>query len=255
MNRTGLHRNELDYCAKLLLKNPEHIEFTGFATHFAGAESVANYLRIKKQFRLYEKALKRLESKGLKPMLRHTACSAASLSYPKTRMDMIRLGIVQYGFWPSMETRIRWMTKNNMHESPLQRMISWKSRIMSIKQVKTGEFVGYGTTFLAQKDTLIAAVPVGYSHGYSRSLSNQGRVLVCGKRTAVIGTVNMNAMVIDITDIPEASIGEEVILIGEVDDVEVSVASFSELSNQLNYELLTRLPNDIPRRILSQKED
>jgi len=96
----------------------------------------------------------------------------------------------------------------------------------------------------------IATVPVGYSHGYSRSLSNQGRVLVNGERVSVVGIVNMNMMVLDITDIPDTKKGDEVVLIGDQGDYSISVSSFSELSDQLNYELLTRLPHNIPRKVI-----
>ena len=94
---------------------------------------------------------------------------------------------------------------------------------------------------------IVAAVPVGYAHGYSRALSNQGRVLVNGRRVGVIGIVNMNMLMMDITDVPDVEVGDEVILIGVDEGVEVTVSSFGELSNQLNYELLTRLPMNIPR--------
>ena len=121
---------------------------------------------------------------------------------------------------------------------------------MATKDVKQGSFVGYGNSYLATTDMKIAIVPIGYSHGYSRVLSNQGRVLINGFRVSVIGTVNMNALAIDVTEVPNVEKGNEVILIGEKGDLEVSVASFSELTNQLNYELLTRLPQDIPRKIV-----
>ena len=121
--------------------------------------------------------------------------------------------------------------------------------MISTKKVRTGEFIGYGTSYLAQQNMTIATVPVGYSHGYSRVLSNQGRVLIGGKRVGVIGMVNMNMMMVDITDLSEIEAGDEVVLIGADGDKMISVASFGELSNQLNYELLTRLPHDIPRII------
>ena len=96
----------------------------------------------------------------------------------------------------------------------------------------------------------IAIVPVGYAHGYSRSLSNMGRVLIRGERMAVVGVVNMNLMIIDLEKNTSVQIGDEVILIGKQGDQEITVASFGEMSNQLNYELLTRLPMNIPRKIV-----
>ena len=115
--------------------------------------------------------------------------------------------------------------------------------------VKPGEFIGYGTSYMAENDTKIAIVPIGYAHGYSRSLSNQGRVLINGQRMGIIGMVNMNMLIVDVTNIPESEAGDEVVLIGKQGNLEISVSSFGELSAQLNYELLTRLPHDIPRII------
>jgi alanine racemase len=96
----------------------------------------------------------------------------------------------------------------------------------------------------------IATIPVGYSHGFSRRLSNQGRVLIHGNRVGVIGIVNMNLITVDITDLPETQKGDEAVLIGTQGDLSISVASFSELSNQLDYELLTRLNRSIPRMVV-----
>ncbi|MFT4668067.1 MAG: alanine racemase, partial [Gammaproteobacteria bacterium] len=96
----------------------------------------------------------------------------------------------------------------------------------------------------------IATVPVGYSHGFSRALSNQGRVLIHGKRVSVVGTVNMNMMCIDVTNLEGIEKGDEVVIIGEQGDLEITVASFSDFTNQLNYELLTRLPSNIPRKVI-----
>ena len=121
---------------------------------------------------------------------------------------------------------------------------------MSVKNVKQGEYVGYGTSFLATSDLKVASVPVGYSHGFSRSLSNQGRALVRGQRVSVIGIVNMNVMMLDVSQLDHVEKGDEVVLIGKQGDMSISVSSFSDYSDQLNYELLTRLPHDIPRFIV-----
>lgn len=121
---------------------------------------------------------------------------------------------------------------------------------MSTKSVKTGEFIGYGTSYLAQHDMKIATIPVGYAHGFSRSLSNHGRVLINGHRISVIGIVNMNLITVDISIIPETRKGDEAVLIGNQGDLSISVASFSEMSNQPDYELLTRLDHRIPRLVV-----
>lgn len=250
LNRTGFNKQQLKHVINYLHQHPEYFEVEGLCTHYAGAESVANHLRVTNQIKKFNQFDRFIKSKGIVPKLRHTACSAAAVSYPKSRMDMVRIGILQYGYWPSRETFI-FHLKNTMERTdPMQRLITWRSTVMDVKEVNTGEFVGYGTTFLAPENMKIATVPVGYSHGYSRSLSNQGRVLIRGKRLAVIGIVNMNLMIVDISECSEVEKGDEVVLIGNQGENEVTVSSFGELSNQLNYELLSRLPHDIPRNIV-----
>ena len=249
MNRTGYTKEELEYSLEVILQNLAYVEVKGLCTHFAGAESISNHIRVQNQKKVYKKAIKWLQSKNVPVQSYHSTCSAASIRMPEMRMDLVRVGILQYGFWPSKEIFIEHVIKKNQFEDPLKRLITWKSVVMSTKNVKTGEFVGYGNSFLAQTDMKIATVPIGYSHGYARSLSNMGRVLVQGHRVAVVGLINMNALVLDITEVPHVSKGAEVVLIGKQGDLDISVSSFSELSDQLNYELLTRLPADIPRII------
>ncbi|MBI1223418.1 MAG: alanine racemase [Bacteroidetes bacterium] len=250
MNRTGVNVPDLDPYLELIKANPAHLHFAGLCTHFAGAESITNYYRIKQQQKQFEKAQNKVSLYGLSPERNHVACSAAALRYPKSQLDMVRLGIIQYGFFPTNEVLIEYLAKRKVSNNPLKRLISWKSRVMDVKDVKTGEFIGYGTSYLAGHPMKIAIVPIGYGQGFSRSLSNQGRVLIRGQRVPVIGTVNMNMLTIDITRLGGVELGDEVVLIGKQGDLEISVASFGELSDQLNYELLTRLPMDIPRLIV-----
>ncbi len=249
MNRTGFNSNELKWLQDFLIKHSDFIEFKGLCTHFAGAESITNYFRIKKQIDRYDEIYKQFCTKNLKPKQRHAACSAAAMMYPETQMDMVRIGIMQYGFWPSPEVLVNFYNTKRKNENPLKRVISWKTEVMSVKKVKRGEFVGYGTSFMADANMKIACVPVGYAHGYGRSLSNVGRVLINGERCVVIGTINMNMMVIDVTLLEKIKRGDEVVLIGDQADKQLSVSSFSDYSNLLNYELLTRLSADIPRII------
>ncbi len=248
MNRTGFEKSELDWVAEKLEEHPEHIHFRGLCTHYAGAESIANYLRVQRQMRRYREGLNYFESRGLSPEVRHTCCSAAMMMFPRNRYDLVRVGIMQYGFWPSAETFVKYVMGRKNRKDPLKRVISWKSHVMSIKEVSPGEFIGYGQSYQARENMRTAVIPVGYSHGYSRELSNQGRVLIRGQRVGVVGIVNMNMLLVDITEIPETEVGDEVVLIGYQGDMEITVASFGELTNQLNYELLTRLPHHLPRK-------
>ncbi|MEP1032564.1 alanine racemase [Ekhidna sp.] len=249
MNRTGFDHDEVLRLIPMLIEHEQSIEIEGICTHFAGAESIANYYRVQEQKIKFVELKQLLEKSGVKAKMEHTCCSAASIRFPEMHGDMVRIGILQYGFWPSTEILIEHLKSREDKSEPLRRLISWKSTIMSVKQIEMGEFVGYGTTFLAQRDMKIAIVPIGYSHGFSRSLSNTGRVSINGVRTSVLGMVNMNNMAVDVSEIEHAKKGDVVTLIGRDGDVEISVASFGELSDQLNYELLTRLPAKIPRLI------
>jgi alanine racemase len=250
MNRTGFSSRSLPTVWRYIKQHHAHLNLQGLCTHFAGAESIANYHRIKKQEGVFKRAGKRMTDLGLKADLQHTACSAAMLRYPKTTMDMVRIGILQYGFFPSQETLMHYLIRKKQQEFPLQRVLSWKSQVMSIKTVKAGEFIGYGTSYLSNSEMTIATVPVGYSQGFGRSLSNRGRVLIHGQRVGVIGTVNMNMMSVDVSHLDNVQKGDEVVIIGQQGDLEISVSSFSDVSNLINYELLTRIPSFIPRMVV-----
>lgn len=248
--RTGFEYSKLPQLIGFLRENQQWISLEGVCTHYAGAESISNYFRVKNQIALYQKFIQYFQQQGIAVGLRHTACSAAALTYPETIMDMVRFGIAQYGFWPSAETEVFWFREKPLQDNNLQRAISWKTRIMVLKEVDAGNFVGYGTSYLANKKIKIAIIPVGYANGFSRDLSNTGRVLIGGRRVPVIGIVTMNTMTVNVSDVPEVKVGDEVVLIGKQNDLEISVASFSEMSNELNYQLLTRLPADIPRVVV-----
>ncbi|MGK7397161.1 MAG: alanine racemase [Candidatus Cyclobacteriaceae bacterium M3_2C_046] len=251
MNRLGFNDKDLPILFDTLKKNQDYLQLEGLCTHYAGAESIANFLRIRQQIEKFEYLCHLFNENDLPPRIRHSACSAATISFPETHMDMVRIGILLYGFWPSPESHIYFFKdKQKNGKDPLKRIISWKSKIMSVKQVNKGEFIGYGTSYLAAKNMTIGVVPVGYAYGYSRNLSNLGRVLIHGKRTGVLGLVNMNLMIVDLSDIKNVSKGDEVVLIGKQKHQNISVASFSEMSHQLNYEMLTRLPTHIPRIII-----
>jgi alanine racemase len=254
MNRLGLERNQFKEAVSIIEKNSKHLQMDGICTHFAGAESVGNYVRIKEQIENFKEYSAWFEDQGIEVKHRHTACSASALNYPETIMDMVRFGIAQYGFWPNRETYMNFVKKypdiNKEHKDPLERVLSWKSHVMSTKQVPAGEFVGYGNTYLTGRDETIASVPIGYSHGFGRNLTNVGIVLVNGKRAPVAGLVNMNLLTIDVTDIPDVKKGDEVVIIGHQGDQEMTVSSFSEMRNNMNYEVLVQIPSRIPRSIV-----
>lgn len=249
LNRTGFLQSDLNQLFDILNQNLNTIQIQGVCSHLAGAESHSNDERIRKQIENFKNSCNLFDANPVVYKNTHLACSAAIINYPQTIFNMVRVGIMQYGFWPSNEARIAYLTKTKSKIDPLSRIISWKSKVMSLKTVNKGDYIGYGNSSFTEIKTKIAIIPVGYSNGYSRTMSNQGRVLVKGLRANVLGIVNMNMISVDVTHITDVEKGDEVVLVGQQGDRTISVASFSDLSDQLNYELLTRLPDDIPRII------
>lgn len=246
MHRHGFEEENWDDLIDLLHHNKAYYNLKGICSHFAGAESSANFKRIEGQQKVFHKGVEKFKQAHLHPERLHIASSAGVIAYPDYTLDMVRIGVLLYGLWPSKESQLthRYKHKSNL---TLKSVLSWYSFIMEIKHADPGEYIGYGNTYLAERHIAIASVPVGYGYGFSRVLSNTGRVLVHGKRLPVIGLVSMNMFLINITDV-DVKIGDRVTLIGKDGEQEIKVSYFGNLSNQLNYELLTRLDKDIPRR-------
>lgn len=257
LNRTGMTNALLSQAVEIINKNPDRIRLEGVCTHLAGAESIANYKRILDQLDSFREQCRELQELGLDIGLRHTAASAATLTYPQSRMDMVRVGIAQYGFWPTNETKMQFILEHQKgspekrFSDPLKRVLTWKSHIMNLKKVQPGEFVGYGTSYQTMKRQTVAAVPIGYFHGFRRSLSNLGRVLINGHRVSVIGNVNMNMLMVNVTELKNPQVGDEVVIIGKQQRSQITISSFSDMSNLLNYEALVRLPQEIPRVVVA----
>ena len=249
MNRTGFPQKEIAAAFKKIEANLNHIEVKGICSHFAGAESIANYKRVKDQHTRFKRYQKKLKEYPWLQAKNHIASSSAAVRYANTQMDLVRIGILQFGFFPTQEIFVHYSSKIKASKNPLQRILSWKTRVMDVRTVKPGEFIGYGTSYFTNEVTKIALLPIGYSNGYSRSLSNQGKILINGARFDVVGTVNMSMLAVNVSADDTIKKGDEAVLIGKQGALELSVSSFSDFSQLINYELLTRLPQDIPRII------
>lgn len=250
-NRTGMNPEDLKKAITFLKKYKKHIQFEGVCTHLGGIESLSNLFKIRPQIKRFENVLKELKKKKFMPTYRHIACSAAALAYPETHYDLVRVGVALYGFWPSPDTyHLHLQAANKMKENSLRHILSWKTNVMDIKLVKEGEFIGYGTAFQAVRNMTVAVIPLGYSNGYPRGLSGKGYVLVKGKKASITGLINMNLFMIDISHIKNVEIGDEVVLLGKQGNNVISVSSFTNFTNLLNNEMLSRLPAAIPRKVV-----
>lgn len=250
-NRTGLTEGPFREALALLRDHPEHLRFAGLATHYAGIEALAERPRTRKQLQVFHHFDAIARAEGLRPAVRHTACSAAALAFPETHFELVRVGTAQYGFWPSPDVyRLHLAATGKRSDNPLRRVLRWHTRVMDLKDVAKGEYVGYGSAFRARKPTLIAVLPVGYGDGYPRAMSNRGHVLVRGRKAPVRGLVNMNVTMVDVSHVPGVQAGDEVVLVGRQGRAAISVASFAEVADGLNNEFVSRLPAQIPRRVV-----
>lgn len=250
-NRTGLNREDLPKTITFLKRHKDLIQFEGICTHLGGMESISNMFKIQPQIERFKEILAELKKKHYMPHYRHIACSAAALAYPETHFDLVRVGVAIYGFWPSPDIyHLHLQQSGKVKDAPLKRVISWKTEVMDIKHVKKGEFVGYGTAYSAPRDMTIAVIPLGYSNGYPRGQSNKGYVLIKGQRAPITGLINMNLFMVEVGHINQVEIGEEVVLLGKQRNNVIRVSSFTEFTNLLNNEMLSRLPAAIPRKII-----
>ncbi len=248
-HRQGVEGDELDELAAFLKRHPALV-VEGVYTHFANIEDTTRRDYADHQIGRFETGLARLAAAGLEPPKRHAACSAACLVVPRTRFDMVRLGISQYGLWPSKETCLSYRLDHPGEEPALEPVLAWKTRITQVKRVPAGRFVGYGCTYQTTRDSLVAVLPVGYADGYDRRLSNQAHVLVRGRRAPVRGRVCMNLTMVDVTDVPGAEPGDEAVLLGTQGDQEVTADHLAGLVGTIHYEIVTRINWDLPRIVV-----
>jgi alanine racemase len=235
MHRQGFMEDELDAVLEFLLKHKNEIEVEGLYTHFASAKDPTQIVETTFQVKVFEQWIHAFKKAGFKPLV-HAAATGAAILFPETHYDMVRIGIGLHGLWPSAEVQA-----HRQKEMPLMPTLSWKTIVSEIKTLPTGSKIGYDFTHTVHRETVMAVCPIGYWHGYSRSLSNIGNVLIHGIRVKVLGRVSMDMLVIDITDIPQTKIGDEVVLIGASEDNYLSAHDVALLSGVSTYEFVTRI--------------
>jgi len=233
-----------------ILKNTPLIHTEGAYTHFSNIEDTTNHEYAFQQLSLFQKMANTIKDFGFNDIKCHTACSAAVLLFQETYFDMVRLGISQYGLWPSRETFVSYKMKHSKNgEDILRPVLSWKTRVAQLKDVRSNQNIGYGGTYQTTRSSRIGVLPIGYAEGYDRGLSNQGYVLIHGNRAPIRGRICMNLLMVDVTDIPEVALEDEVTLIGHDGDNHIHVDYLAGLCGTINYEFTTRLNWQIPRII------
>jgi len=228
MNREGVHESELvDFALKL--KTLSNIDIVGYSSHLAASEVYNDFGR--NQINIFNQGLNKLEKININPNIIHIGNSGSIFNYNNENLTHVRTGIALYGY-SDFELQSK--------KIGLMPVLSLKSKVISIKKIKKDETVGYSFLFKAEKDLEIAIIPIGYGDGYFRNLSNKSFVLVGGHKCNVIGSVCMDQLIIDVTDL-KVTIGDEVVLIGSQKANNISAYDLSNLLGTIPYEILTNL--------------
>ncbi len=248
LNRQGLDNRELETVVGQLPKAGEWIEVVSVASHLANSEDIEQQAQTKAQLRIFENTLSYLKTQGVIPKYRHIACSAAALTSQESRQDMVRFGIALYGLWPS--EAVKRQVIFGKQQVDLVPVLSWKTRVVQIKNIPPGSRVGYGGTFLANRPLRVAVLPVGYYDGYDRGLSGKGEVIVRGVRCPVLGRVCMNMMMVDVSQVPGLRAQEMVTLLGKDGMHSITANDLAEKIETINYEVVTRINPLLPRFVV-----
>ncbi|RME24897.1 MAG: alanine racemase [Deltaproteobacteria bacterium] len=246
----GTHRLGLDELgarkAVEIIKRHPSVTLEGAHTHFANIEDTTEHDYARSQLERFRAYLELFDRLGVDVRLPHTACTAAAMLFPETHFSMVRLGIGMYGLWPSKETYLSSL-QHGRPRPELRPVMTWKTRVVQLKEIPKGAFVGYGLTHRTTRPTRMAVLPVGYANGYDRHLSNQAHVLVNGMRAPVMGRVCMNLTMVDVTDIPGVELEQEVVLLGRQGDETITAEQLATWAGTINYEIVTRAEPDAPR--------
>jgi len=221
------------------------LEIEGIFTHFATADE-ADKSFAEEQFMRFQQLLKQLAARHIYIKWRHCANSAAVIDLPYTHLDLVRPGIALYGYYPSPDV--------NHDLVKLIPVMSLKARVAFVKEVAAGCSISYGRKYIAKKKTLIATIPLGYGDGYSRLLSNQGEVLIKGKRAPVVGRVCMDQLMVDVGHIPDVQQGDEVVLLGRQEGEVITADELSEKLGTISYEVLCMISDRVPRVYLNNND-
>ncbi len=251
---TGTHRQGIleEDILSFVAKIQEHPDLIleGMSSHFANIEDTTDHSYARRQLDKFKSISQSLEQQGIEVPIKHIACTAATILFPETYFNMIRIGIGMYGLWPSKETYLSCILQNR-EPIRLRPVLAWKTRIAQIKVIPKGSYVGYGCTFRTTRETRLAVLPIGYFDGYSRNFSNVAFVLIKGQRAPVRGRVAMDFIMTDVTDIPDVKIEDEVVLIGEDEGERITADDLAVLAGTINYEIVARLNPLIPRIVVS----
>jgi alanine racemase len=246
---TGLHRLGFDAKEALALlttlsASRSPITIQGLLTHFADADNPDPSLT-NQQLHQFQTCMKHVQKQGIHIPVYHMANSAGILFHPDSHLNMVRPGLMLYGYTPGQE--------HVPSPIQLQPVMEAKTYIAHLRTLKPGEIVGYNAVFRTKRLSQIAVLPVGYTHGFPRHLTGIGHVLIQGRPAPIIGKICMDMMMIDVTDIPNPTIGEEVVLVGKQGEKEITAQDYASWLNTIPYEILCGIGGKAKRTYLPQE--
>jgi alanine racemase len=242
MGRLGVRYDAAREFADALLKF-QHIRVDGLMTHFAAADVPALNPFTDEQIKRFKEASGAFRARGFEPSFEDLSNSAGTYAHPSARGNMVRLGGMLYGLWRDILPPL----KDDEEPPELRPVMSVRSRIMLLKLVRKGETLGYGCTFEAARETLVATLPIGYNDGYVRALSNRGRVIVRGTYAPIVGRISMDLTLVDVTDVAGVALHDSVMLLGEDGALSITAEDIALTANTLSYEITCGISARVPR--------
>ncbi len=236
MGRTGIHPNRVQEYINHIQQYP-HITIEGIYTHLSSADTDIAYTQ--KQLQLFNKAVETAEQLVGKLKYIHAAASNGILNFKESHYHLVRPGMILYGY-PAAE--------DTLQKIPLKPVSRLKSKVILLKKVPKGTSIGYARSFITQKETTVATIPMGYADGLRRSLSNKGYVVIKGKKAPIIGNICMDSFMVDVTDIEGVSVGDDVYI---WDNEIITLEEVAKLCDTINYEILSTISYRVPRVFVS----
>lgn len=245
MGRLGVAIEQLPAVLRAL-SNAKYLLLEGLSTHLASSE-IMDAPSVAEQEQNFDAARTMVRQAGFEPSLVHMANTGAVISRRETWNTMVRPGVALYGYYLPFQRAGREVSGGTLR-LPVKPILTWKTRILSLKNFGPNQALGYGGTYVTQAPAHVAVLPVGYADGYNRQLSNRGRVIVRDHYAPIIGRISMDLTLADVTGIPGISVGDEVILLGSSDGLSVDALEHAELANSTPYEILCNISKRVPRR-------
>lgn len=244
MNRLGVDLKELPALLEAIQSAP-HIQLEGIFSHFAASE-IVDSPQGDLQLQRFRQALEKLEEVKLSPPLQHMANSSAIVARQASWFNLVRPGMSLYGYYLPFSSIIS--GEAEALELPVKPVLSWKTRILQLREVDPGQAIGYSSGYVTEFPTRVAVLGVGYGDGLNRQLSSRGRVIVHNDYAAIIGNISMNLTTIDVTGMPGVEVGDEVTLLGETANRKITAWEHANLASTIPYDILCNISPRVPRK-------